>query len=192
MKCPKCSKELANDSIFCEYCGAQVRKQKKSRKTPWVVLTIVFGVLVLCCVGGLGWLIQQDNERMEKLNDIHSIYSYKSWTSTNKNANSVSSKEYTLALESDDEIEITYKVSSEPIYDVFTITLIYPSGREDVLCNASGQESKKIRKTVFSTGMYTLKVQYKKDGNVNKNSDNGSITSLKIHKTKIKQLQSQF
>ena len=24
MKCPKCGKEIANDSVFCNYCGAKI------------------------------------------------------------------------------------------------------------------------------------------------------------------------
>lgn len=26
MKCPKCGKEIANDSVFCEYCGTQLEQ----------------------------------------------------------------------------------------------------------------------------------------------------------------------
>lgn len=26
MKCPNCNKKIENDSVFCEYCGAKVRK----------------------------------------------------------------------------------------------------------------------------------------------------------------------
>lgn len=66
MKCPKCGNEVIHDSIFCEYCGAQIRKQKKSSKTPWVVLTIVFGVLVLCLFGVLAYIyISKTNEIIE-------------------------------------------------------------------------------------------------------------------------------
>ena len=51
MKCPKCGKEIANDSFFCEYCGTQIKPIKKVRKAPWVVMTIVFGVLTLGLCG---------------------------------------------------------------------------------------------------------------------------------------------
>ena len=39
MRCPKCGKEIPNDSIFCEACGARM---KKSRKALWITLSIVF------------------------------------------------------------------------------------------------------------------------------------------------------
>lgn len=47
MKCPKCGKEIANDSNFCEFCGTQVRKIRKPKRAPWIVLSIVFSVFAL-------------------------------------------------------------------------------------------------------------------------------------------------
>lgn len=48
MKCPNCFKEIPNDSIFCEACGARI---KKSKKGWWITLSIVFvliaGVVLL-------------------------------------------------------------------------------------------------------------------------------------------------
>lgn len=44
MKCPKCGKEIASDSNFCEFCGTQVRKIRKPKRAPWIVLSIVFSV----------------------------------------------------------------------------------------------------------------------------------------------------
>lgn len=42
MKCPKCGKEIANDSAFCEYCGEPIKKNRKYaiRRTDvrWVLL----------------------------------------------------------------------------------------------------------------------------------------------------------
>ena len=32
MKCPKCGKEIANDSQFCEYCGNKINPVKKTQK----------------------------------------------------------------------------------------------------------------------------------------------------------------
>ena len=29
MQCPKCKKEIKNDSIFCEYCGNQVKNSQR-------------------------------------------------------------------------------------------------------------------------------------------------------------------
>ena len=41
MKCPNCGKEIANDSLFCEYCGAKVKKATK-KWVPWVAGILVF------------------------------------------------------------------------------------------------------------------------------------------------------
>ena len=49
MKCSNCGKEIANDSIFCEYCGAKL-VNKKNRKALWISI-----IAVVCCaiIGGV-------------------------------------------------------------------------------------------------------------------------------------------
>ena len=47
MKCPKCGKEIANDSKFCEFCGTKISKPK-SIKILWVVLFVLLGLSALC------------------------------------------------------------------------------------------------------------------------------------------------
>lgn len=39
MRCPKCGKEIANDSQFCEYCGAQLKNAGKV-DVRWALLPI--------------------------------------------------------------------------------------------------------------------------------------------------------
>ena len=48
MKCPKCGKEIAKDSLFCEYCGTQV---KKNRKPLFITIAIVACLLIFGCIG---------------------------------------------------------------------------------------------------------------------------------------------
>ena len=48
MKCPHCDRKVANDSIFCEYCGAKI---SKNSKTSWIVLAIVLGIAIQCLFG---------------------------------------------------------------------------------------------------------------------------------------------
>ena len=43
MKCSNCGKEIPNDSIFCEACGARI---KKSRKALWIILSVVLAVVI--------------------------------------------------------------------------------------------------------------------------------------------------
>ena len=51
MKCPKCGKEIANDSNFCEFCGSPVgknsEKNKKARITLGVILVSLVGLAFL-------------------------------------------------------------------------------------------------------------------------------------------------
>ena len=49
MKCPKCGKEIASDSNFCEYCG--IRIEKSHGKKIWIILVVLF---VLCVMSGFG------------------------------------------------------------------------------------------------------------------------------------------
>lgn len=62
MKCPKCGKELTNDSNFCEFCGTQVRKIRKPKSAPWIVMTIIFCVLFLG-IGGFFYYDHTSNRR---------------------------------------------------------------------------------------------------------------------------------
>ena len=43
MQCPKCKKEIKNDSIFCEYCGNQVKNSQRgiSSYVFWKWSTII-------------------------------------------------------------------------------------------------------------------------------------------------------
>lgn len=50
MQCPKCGKEITDDSIFCEYCGAKVNNQSEERRKGawwlWIVLISVVAVVI--------------------------------------------------------------------------------------------------------------------------------------------------
>lgn len=46
MKCPKCGKEIANDSRFCEYCGARVNSSN-SNKPIGIMLAVSFALCIL-------------------------------------------------------------------------------------------------------------------------------------------------
>jgi len=57
MKCQSCGKEIANDSKFCEFCGAEVKKNQMGRTSTvesknlrgWIY--IVFTVILISLVG---------------------------------------------------------------------------------------------------------------------------------------------
>ena len=56
MKCPNCGKEITDDSLFCEYCGAKIEKAtpvtnpqsapKKDKKKliTTIILVLIFGI----------------------------------------------------------------------------------------------------------------------------------------------------
>ena len=50
MKCPKCGKEIAKDSAFCEFCGNQIKQP--NHKVIWVVTVVC---LLIALLGGLGY-----------------------------------------------------------------------------------------------------------------------------------------
>lgn len=63
MKCPKCGKEIANDSQFCEYCGAAITKQKNN--ITKIVVGVILGAFV---IGGVLFLygnMTQSNAKEE-------------------------------------------------------------------------------------------------------------------------------
>ena len=64
MKCPKCGKEIAKDSLFCEYCGTQV---KKNRKPLFIAIAILACLLIF---GGIGLTMynkgEQEQARIER------------------------------------------------------------------------------------------------------------------------------
>ena len=74
MKCPNCGKEISNDSLFCEYCGAKinfaVNNSTDKPKVKWGLLILgivmfgvggyfmiesgsIIGILMLLVIGGI-------------------------------------------------------------------------------------------------------------------------------------------
>ena len=49
MKCPNCNKLIDNDSNFCEYCGAEIKRinEDKSTKTKIKALNVSLGLWFL-------------------------------------------------------------------------------------------------------------------------------------------------
>lgn len=62
MKCSNCEKEIDNGSIFCEHCGARI---KKSKDGLWITLSIIIlAVMVAIIVVGIQEQMAQQEERM--------------------------------------------------------------------------------------------------------------------------------
>lgn len=58
MKCPKCGEEIANDSNFCEFCGAKIIAPK-SKCLLWIALAVVIS---LCLIGGITGLLLYNSD----------------------------------------------------------------------------------------------------------------------------------
>lgn len=81
MKCPKCGKEIPNDSIFCEYCGEQLRKNPPPQQTPQkpqspelaseqgvkkkAVLITALCILAILAIGIIVWLMMPDKSKVK-------------------------------------------------------------------------------------------------------------------------------
>jgi len=62
MKCPNCGKEIANDSVYCEYCGVKLEK-KGSSKVLWIIIAAVVGVALIACIL---LLLPKGNKQVQK------------------------------------------------------------------------------------------------------------------------------
>ena len=51
MKCPNCGKEIAEDSKFCNYCGAKTEKKEESSVIVTVLLAALAALLLIVCIG---------------------------------------------------------------------------------------------------------------------------------------------
>lgn len=151
---------------------------------------LVISIIVVCLsLIFIGVLISKLNDALNYANSMNSSFSYPTWQSANHNNNTTSVKEYTLALDGQDVLEVNCSVSSELNYDILTITLIDPFGNEDVLCSSSGKESHTIYRTIHGAGgVYRLKAQYRKDGSYSKNGDVASIDGLYVHKNSLRDI----
>lgn len=76
MKCPQCGKEIAADSIFCEFCGKQVGQVQKPVNLLWMWITIIVVLVVAMSVmwnyqnGELIRARQDRNEIHQTLSDL--------------------------------------------------------------------------------------------------------------------------
>lgn len=194
MKCSNCGKEIAEDSLFCEYCGTKTNltvpiketvEPQKSKKGSITFLVI----LLFCCFTCIAWMINREITYQDYIGRLATSYTLgEEWTSSNKRNDSSSSKEYIFFLDYSDCIYIDYSVSSEKNYDKLLITLIYPNDDQHVLLETSGQENSCISHTVWTSGTYKLKVQYKKDGSESKYLDRASIKQIVVERNRIEQL----
>lgn len=165
--------------------GTIVRKEEEPKKSGGA--SVLIAILVVCIsLIVIGVMVSKINDAYSYACSMRSRFEYPTWRSSNHKDNSTSYKEYTLALDYLDEVRVDYNVSSEPNYDILTITLVDPSGEEDILCTASGVSQQTVWRTIYGQGgVYKLKVQYKKDGSERRNKDAASIDGLCVYKSRL-------
>ena len=107
MKCQKCGREIANDSKFCEFCGAEVKKNQVGKTSTvesknsreWIY--IVFAVILISLVG----YVLYEHSKLSHALDSARVYQEK--VSTNEKVidslqNVISQTDDKILLVSDD------------------------------------------------------------------------------------------
>ena len=105
-----------------------------------------------------------------------------SWTSTNHSNSSTSYQTWSISVKAGDVLSFTYSVSSESGCDKFNARL---SGASNVTLvdGASGTISNRTHSYTFTTsGTYTLRMEYVKDGSLSSGSDQVSVSDIKIRR----------
>lgn len=63
MKCPKCGEEIANDSVFCEYCGSQIKKENVKRvDIRWALLPAM--LITTYALFEVWWVVQLQDYKL--------------------------------------------------------------------------------------------------------------------------------
>ena len=104
-----------------------------------IVLLLNVVIIALFCQNTTEDLINTSNSlssierKVEKVNAITQIgstpiHSFKSWTSTNKEHNTKSNKDYSFTIKKGDKLSFDYNVSSESGYDKLNVYLYRPKG----------------------------------------------------------------
>ncbi len=65
MKCPNCGKEIANDSKFCEFCGAKIIFASISEKSPQKKKVVWITLILILCLLLLGGILYYEHEQIE-------------------------------------------------------------------------------------------------------------------------------
>ena len=105
-----------------------------------------------------------------------SVYqTFDDWTSTNKEDDSTSRKEYTLTVKAGDVLNFSWSVNCELQYDNFTISL---DGTE--IINSSGDNSGVYSKTFTAGGTHKIVATYSKDESQSSGDDEGRIYNITL------------
>lgn len=127
--------------------------------------------------------IERKVEKVNAITQIGStpIHSFKSWTSTNKEHNTQSNKDYSFTIKKGDKLSFDYNVSSESGYDKLNVYL-YTHSDTIKLLTKSGVESGTKTHTFNNGGDVIVRFEYSKDGSYHRNNDVVKVSNINVYK----------
>ena len=127
--------------------------------------------------------IERKVEKVNAITQIGStpIHSFKSWTSTNKEHNTQSNKDYSFTIKKGDKLTFDYNVSSESGYDKLNVYL-YTHSDTTKLLTKSGVESGTKTHTFNNGGDVIVRFEYSKDGSYHRNNDVVKVSNINVYK----------
>lgn len=110
------------------------------------------------------------------------IFSFDSWTSTNKGQHSSEShKDYSFTVDAGDKLSFSYDVSTEYEWDELNVYLYTCSDTTKLLTKSGVERGTKIH-TFDKGGDIIVRFEYRKDGLYHKNKDAVTVSNIKIYK----------
>ena len=109
------------------------------------------------------------------------VYSFDSWTSTNKKNNSKSNKDYSFTIQRGDKLSFDYDVSTELGYDELNVYL-YAHSDTLRLLTESGIASGTKTYIFDNSGDVTVQFEYSKDDSYNRNNDVVEISNINVYR----------
>lgn len=127
--------------------------------------------------------IERKVEKVNAITQIGStpIHSFKSWTSTNKEHNTKSNKDYSFTIKKGDKLSFDYNVSSELGYDTLNVYL-YTHSDTTKLLTKSGVELGTMTHTFNNGGDVIVRFEYSKDGSYHRNNDVVKVSNINVYK----------
>lgn len=171
-----------------------VRNKKGSGFIMSLIIVLLLNVLIIAlfCQNTTEDLINTSNSlssierKVEKVNAITQIgstpiHSFKSWTSTNKEHNTKSNKDYSFTIKKGDKLSFDYNVSSESGYDKLNVYL-YTHSDTTKLLTKSGVESGTKTHAFNNGGDVVVRFEYSKDGSYHRNNDVVKVSNINVYK----------
>lgn len=157
-----------------------------------IVLLMDVGIIAMCC--HRAQLDSRDTHKsldsletkMDKIKSIAQIdnapvYSFDPWTSTNKQNNTKSNKDYSFTIQRGDKLSFDYDVSTELGYDELNVYL-YANSDTLRLLTESGIASGTNTHIFDNSGDVTVRFEYSKDDSYSKDKDVVEISNINVYR----------